>query len=451
MKRIKTLLITLFASLCTTAGAQVVEDEITVHNDRTGHDEIIELPEGMTIASDSLLQEWMAKKYLYPDTTCVDPNFNPTFTAEEYEERLRRLPVVMEMPYNAVVQKFIDQYSGRLRRSVSYMLGAGNFYIPLFEEALDHYGLPLELKYLPVIESALDPTARSHAGATGLWQFMLSTAKRYDLTINSRVDERCDPRKATWAAAHYLSDLYKIYGDWSLVIAAYNCGPSTINKAIHRAGGSRDYWAIYPYLPSETRGYVPAFIAANYIMNYYCDHNICPMVTELPVKTDTVLVNKDIHLEQIAQVLNINIEHLRNLNPQYRRDIVNGLNKPMALRLPSTLIGAFIDQEDSICAYKADELFLKRTFVDVNETEPAVSRSRSSYSRHSSVSSSRSSRSSRNSKKGKKKARSKSVTIRNGDTLSEIAARNGTTVKKLRKLNKISGNNIRAGKKLKVK
>lgn len=176
------------------------------------------------------------------------------------------------------------------------------------------------------------------------------------------------------------------------------------------------------------------------------------MVTELPVKTDTVLVNKDIHLEQIAQVLNINIEHLRNLNPQYRRDIINGLNKPMALRLPSTLIGSFIDQEDSICAYKADELFLKRTFVDINDAEPSVSRSRSSYSRRSSSSSSRSSRSSRSKKgKNKKKTRTKSVTIRNGDTLSEIAARNGTTVKKLRKLNKISGNHIRAGKKLKVK
>ena len=293
--------------------------------------------------------------------------------------------------------------------------------------------------------------AVSRVGATGLWQFMLPTGKRYGLEVNTLVDERRDPVKASYAAAHYLSDLYKIFDDWSLVIAAYNCGPTNVNKAIHRAKGNADYWNIYPYLPKETRGYVPAFIAANYIMNYYCDHNICPMVTELPVKTDTVLVNKDIHLEQIAQVLNINIEHLRNLNPQYRRDIVNGLNKPMALRLPSTLIGAFIDQEDSICAYNADELFLKRTFVDVNETEPAVSRSRSSYSRHSSVSSSRSSRSSRNSKKGKKKARSKSVTIRNGDTLSEIAARNGTTVKKLRKLNKISGNNIRAGKKLKVK
>ena len=257
--------------------------------------------------------------------------------------------------------------------------------------------------------------------------------------------------KASYAAAHYLSDLYKIFDDWSLVIAAYNCGPTNVNKAIHRAKGNADYWNIYPYLPKETRGYVPAFIAANYIMNYYCDHNICPMVSELPVKTDTIVVSKDIHLEQISKVLNINIEHLRNLNPQYRHDIINGLNHPMVLRLPSTLIGSFIDQQDSICAYRADELFLKRATVDVNDAQPTYSRPRSSYSRHSA-----SSRSKKSSKKSSKRDRNrkqgnKSVTIKNGDTLSEIAARHGTTVKKLRKLNGIKGNSIRAGKKIKVK
>ncbi len=196
---------------------------------------------------------------------------------------------------------------------------------------------------------------------------------------------------------------------------------------------------------------MPAFIAANYIMNYYCDHNICPMITELPVKTDTVVVDKDIHFEQIAKVLNINIEHLRNLNPQYRHDIINGLNHPMALRLPATHTSAFIDQLDSICAYRADELLQKRSQVDVNDAEPSYSRTRSSYTRSSSAS--RSSKSSKRNKKGKnsKSSRSKSVTIKNGDTLSEIAARNHTTVSKLRKLNKISGNHIRAGKKIKVK
>jgi membrane-bound lytic murein transglycosylase D len=328
------------------------------------------------------------------------------------------------------------------------MLGAGNFYMPIFEEALEAYNLPLELKYLPVIESALNPTAVSRVGATGLWQFMIGTGKRYGLEVNSLIDERRDPVKSSYAAAHYLSDLYKIFDDWSLVIAAYNCGPDKVNKAIHRAKGSADYWNIYPYLPKETRGYVPAFIAANYIMNYYCDHNICPMVTELPIKTDTVVVNKDLHLEQIAQVLNINIQHLRSLNPQYRHDIVNGLNKPMTVRLPSSLVGPFIDQEDSIYNFKTDELLLKRSVVEVNQEEPKVSRHSYHSSRHrSSATRSRS----RKGRSRKSKRGGRNVTIKSGDTLSEIAERNHTTVAKLRKLNKISGNHIRAGKKLKVK
>ncbi len=426
------------------------EDIITV-TDKNGQSEEIEMPVGLEDNLDSLLHLYNAQTYLMQDTSCNYRDVNPVFEKEVYIDRLKRLPTIIEMPYNDVVQKFIDRYSGRLRRSVSFMLGASNFYMPIFEEALEAYNLPLELKYLPVIESALNPKAVSRVGATGLWQFMLATGKRYGLEVNSLVDERRDPVKASWAAAHYLSDLYKIFDDWSLVIAAYNCGPSKVNQAIHRAKGSADYWNIYPYLPKETRGYVPAFIAANYIMNYYCDHNICPMVTELPIKTDTVVVNKDVHLEQIAQVLNIDIEHLRNLNPQYRRDIVNGLNKPMTVRLPASLVGSFIDQEDSIYSYKTDELLLKRSVVDVNEDTPTVSRSRSSYSSSRSTTRGKSSKSSRNKKGKNKKKGNKSVTIKNGDTLSEIAARNHTTVAKLRKLNKISGNSIRAGKKIKVK
>lgn len=460
MKIVKKYIALLFAGALT-FGAQA-QNEITIHDNRFNEDETIGLPEGMSSDIDELLQQWCAKQYLYPDTTCQNPNVNPTYDEEVYRDRLARIPAVMEMSHNEVVQHFIDRYSNNLRRRVSYMLGAGNFYVPIFEEALDYYGLPLELKYLPVIESALDPTAVSPVGAAGLWQFMLTTAKRYNLEINSVVDERCDPIKSSYAAAHFLSDLYKIYGDWNLVIAAYNCGPGNVNKAIRRAGGLQDYWAIYPYLPKETRGYVPAFIAANYIMNYYCDHNICPMVTELPVKTDTVEVTKEVHIEQIAQVLNINSEHLRNLNPQYRRDIIYGNRKPMPVRLPVSLIGAFIDKEDSIYNYKADEYLAKRDVVEVNDDEPSYTRNRSSRSRSSvsSTSNSRNKKSGRNNRSKKdrkdrktssKKKGDKSVTIRKGDTLSEIAARNGTTVKKLRKLNKISGNSIRAGKKLKVK
>lgn len=423
------------------------EDVITV-TDKQGNEEEIEVPVGLEDNLDSLLHLYNAKTYMMQDTSCNYRDVNPVFDKEVYIDRLKRLPTIIEMPYNDVVQKFIDRYSGKLRRSVSYMLGASNFYMPIFEEALEAYNLPLELKYLPVIESALNPTAVSRVGATGLWQFMIGTGKRYGLEVNSLIDERRDPVKSSYAAAHYLSDLYKIFDDWSLVIAAYNCGPDKVNKAIHRAKGSADYWNIYPYLPKETRGYVPAFIAANYIMNYYCDHNICPMVTELPIKTDTVVVNKDLHLEQIAQVLNINIQHLRCLNPQYRHDIVNGLNKPMTVRLPSSLVGPFIDQEDSIYNFKTDELLLKRSVVEVNQEEPKVSRRSYHSSRHrSSATRSRS----RKSRSRKSKRGGRNVTIKSGDTLSEIAERNHTTVAKLRKLNKISGNHIRAGKKLKVK
>ena len=472
MKRIKTFILALAASIFT-ATAQT--DEITVHDDQNDRDEVIDLPEGMSVSCDSLINEWMAKKYLYPDTTCTNPDYNPTFTTEEDQERLRRLPVVMEMPYNSVVQKFIDQYSGRLRRTVSYALGAGNFYIPIFEEALDYYGLPLELKYLPVIESALEPKAKSPAGAVGLWQFMLATGKRYDLKVNSLIDERQDPYKSSWAAARYLRDLYKIYRDWSLVIAAYNCGPGNVNKAIHRANGVRDYWTIYPYLPSETRGYVPAFIAANYIMNYYCEHNICPMKTKLPVTTDTVTITRDLHMQQVAELCNIEVEAIKALNPQYRTQLIPGSSGPMTLCLPTETLNAFIDLKDSVYNYRADELMTRRSNVEVNDkldNRSVAARRRASRSSsadnesstttsHSSRSSSRSSRSSssrssktskrgRNSKSSRKES-SKSATVRSGDTLIDIARRNGTTVEKLKKKNKIKGSMIKPGQKLKVR
>lgn len=354
--------------------AQTVEDdydeeEIVLENE-DGKEEIIEIPEGMTLEVDSLLSEYNSKTYLRQDTDCNMPDVNPVYEREIYVDRLKRLPTAMEMPWNEVVQKFIDRYSGRLRRSVSFMLGASNFYIPIFEQALEVYGLPLELKYLPVIESALKPTAVSRVGATGLWQFMIETGKNYGLRVNTHIDERRDPVKSSYAAAHYLSDLYKIFGDWNLVIAAYNAGPANINKAIHRAGGEKDYWKIYPYLPNETRGYVPAFIAANYIMNYYCEHNICPMRTDMPEQTDTIMLFRNVHFKQVAEVLNIDIDQIRALNPQYRRDIVTGYSEPTDLRLPIEYINAFIDNQDSIFAYNSDEL-LNRAEVIVNDNAPA--------------------------------------------------------------------------------
>ena len=343
--------------------AQIEGDEITVTT-KEGEADVIEVPEGMLLEIDSLLNQYNSKTYLQ-DNDCHYSDVNPEFPVETYIERLQRIPSVMEMPYNDVVRKFIDRYAVRLRASVSYMLGAANFYMPIFEEALEMYNLPLELKYLPVIESALSPTATSRVGAAGLWQFMLATGKQYGLEVNSLVDERRDPIKSTYAAARYLRDLYKIYDDWNLVIAAYNYGPQNINKAIHRAGGVKDYWAIYKYLPRETQGYVPAFIAANYIMTYYCEHNICPMRTQIPAKSDTIVVNRDVHFKQIAAVTGIRIEELRSLNPQYRRDIVNGSTQPSVIRLPQTYVNAFLDREDSIYNYEAATLLTKRTVVEV--------------------------------------------------------------------------------------
>lgn len=436
--------------------AQIEGDEITVTT-KEGEADVIEVPEGMLLEIDSLLNQYNSKTYLQ-DNDCHYSDVNPEFPVETYIERLQRIPSVMEMPYNDVVRKFIDRYAVRLRASVSYMLGAANFYMPIFEEALEMYNLPLELKYLPVIESALSPTATSRVGAAGLWQFMLATGKQYGLEVNSLVDERRDPIKSTYAAARYLRDLYKIYDDWNLVIAAYNYGPQNINKAIHRAGGVKDYWAIYKYLPRETQGYVPAFIAANYIMTYYCEHNICPMRTQIPAKSDTIVVNRDVHFKQIAAVTGIRIEELRSLNPQYRRDIVNGSTQPSVIRLPQTYVNAFLDREDSIYNYEAATLLTKRTVVEVTADdvkEDVVARSQTvaprthqaTQGRTRAVSQSRSRRGGKTASRG----RSQSVTVKSGQTLSQIAKKNNTTVEKLKRLNGIKGNTIRAGKKLKVK
>lgn len=473
--------IILTATLALSATASAQDDNRSVKVNDNGREESIDLPEAMTADLDSLMRLYNAATYLHPDSDCNMPDINPVYDAATYKERLAKLPTIIEMPYNSIVQAFIDRYTGDLRRKVAYMLGAQNFYMPTFEEALESCDLPLELKYLPVIESALNPMAKSKAGAVGLWQFMLTTARRYGLKVNSLVDERRDIVKSSYAAARYLKDLYGIYGDWNLVIAAYNCGPDKINKAIRRSNGERDYWKIYPRLPEETRGYVPAFIAANYVMNYYCDHNICPLNTDLPARTDTVMLSRDVHFEQIASVLGISVEQLQDLNPQYRRNIVNGRSELSPLRLPVALISTFIDKEDSVFAANPKDYKPKRTEVEVaggadsyavknnkvslvsTPSASAASASDSSVSdddddgeetvaRKSSArrSSSRSSRSKSTTKKSKKQ-RTKSVSIKNGDTLSEIAERNHTTVSKLRKLNNIKGNNIRAGKKIRVK
>ena len=381
-----------------------------------------DMPLGMTMPIDSLLNDWKTRTNLIYDTDCTNSAVIPQFSDSIYIDRLQRMPTIMEMPYNAIVREYIDRYAVKLRNQVSVMLAANNFYMPLFEEALDAYDLPLELKYLPIIESALKPTARSRAGALGLWQFMLKTGRLYGLESNSLVDDRLDPIKATWAAARYLREMYNIYKDWHLVIAAYNCGPGNVNKAIRRAGGATDYWSIYNYLPRETRGYVPAFIAANYIMTYYCHHNICPMNTEIIPPTDTLQISRELHLQQVADLCDITIDELKSLNPQYKRNIIPGNTKPYTLRLPQTKIATFIDNQDTIYNHRAAELFKNRKTVAVsNKITPTVGKGTLSYH-----------------------------TIRSGETLSTIAQRYGVKVSQLKDWNGLSSNRIRAGKKLKI-
>ena len=299
-------------------------------------DSSVVYPESMEAGLNTLLTNWYMQQYAVVDDSCLETSVNIDYPDSVYMRKLAQLPTVIEMPYNSVVRRYIDMYVQKRRALVENLLGLGTYYMPIFEEALEREGLPLELKYLPIIESALRPDATSRAGAAGLWQFMVRTGKSMGLEVNSLVDERRDPIKSSAMAARYLKDLYAIYHDWALAIASYNCGPGNVSKAIRRSGGKTDYWEIYPYLPRETRGYVPAFIAVNYVMNYYSDHNICPVLTRRPLLTDTVQVNRRLHLKQVADVLQIPLEEIRSLNPQYRRDIIPGhATRPCALTLPS--------------------------------------------------------------------------------------------------------------------
>ena len=430
MKRIILGSSLLFCALFTAPAMHAQESvEVLIRENGTERQESIELPKSMTYPLDSLLNDWKAKNYIDLGKDCSTSTVNPMFSDSVYIDRLSRMPTVMEMPYNEIVRKFIDMYAGRLRNQVAFMLSACNFYMPIFEEALDAYGLPLELRYLPIIESALNPSAVSRAGASGLWQFMIGTGKIYGLESNSLVDERRDPIKATWAAARYLKEMYDIYGDWNLVIAAYNCGPGTINKAIRRANGETDYWKIYNYLPKETRGYVPAFIAANYVMTYYCDHNICPMETNIPASTDTVQVNKNLHFEQIADLCNVPLDQIKSLNPQYKKQMIPGDSKPYTLRLPIDAISTFIDKQDTIYTHRADELFRNRKTVAVKDITPATRKTTSAVAGKGNLT---------------------YYTIKSGDTLSTIARKYGVTIKDIQRWNGMSSTKIAAGKRLKI-
>ncbi len=359
------------------------------------------------------------------DTTdCLSTHDTTILADSVYKARLQALPCVIELPYNEHVRAFILRYVRRSPKQVARMMRMGEYYFPLFEEALTRYQLPYELKYVPIIESALNPMARSHAGAAGLWQFMPATGKLYGLEINSLVDERMDPVRATEAACRFLSALYAIYHDWNLVIAAYNCGGGNVNKAIHRAGGKRDFWSIYPYLPRETRNYLPIFIAANYAMNYGQEHGICKAPIDRVMLTDTICTSQRIHLQQVSENLNIPMDELRRLNPQYSRDILPG-GKSYALCLPSDKAGLFIDMQDSIIAYKADSLINNRRA----EIDMAKVTSISGAYRVNGVT---------------------YYTIKNGDSLSTIAKKFHCSVKQLKQWNGLKNDNIRAGKKLKI-
>ena len=351
---------TLFSltALIASAGPSILD--IRHHN----YTDTIATPQAFELAARELEESFFLKKYTEPS---ADSKNHHIGTPEEYQELLAKLPAEIEMPYNSAVGNFIDMYLDRRRTLLSNMLALHNYYGPIFIEELSKEGLPLELQYLPVIESAINPNAVSRVGATGLWQFMSSTGSGMGLEINSLVDERRDPRKSSEAAAKYLKQLYNIYDDWSLAIAAYNCGPGNVNKALRKAGGGKlDFWEIYNYLPKETRGYVPMFIAANYVMNYHDKYGINPAVVKHRLVTDTVQVNDRLHFQQIADVLQVPIDDIRMLNPQFRKDIIPGNSRPYSLVLPSQQALSYIVSEDAIINYDADK-YRPRTYVEPGE------------------------------------------------------------------------------------
>lgn len=362
-------LVALLAAASLTGFAKTDKNSNVLNLKSSITDSAIVYPESFEADTQKLLEGWFIKNYTATDKRyATEPDVE--VSDEEMIKRLSALPTVIEMPYNQIVRSYIDRYTKRGRAQIAAILGLSLYYMPIFEQALEEQGLPLELKYLPVIESGLDPNAVSKHGATGLWQMMLGTAKGLGLEVNSLVDERRDPYVASERAASYLKDLYSAYGDWSLAIAAYNCGPGNVNKAIRRAGGDakdHDFWSIYNYLSPETRGYVPMFIAANYVMKYYPDHNISPVLPVKPLVMDTIQIAERVHFNQISKVLDIPVEELRILNPQFRADVIPGsVESPYTLILPSQQIHAYLMSEDEIRNFEPDK-YGKRETVDPGE------------------------------------------------------------------------------------
>jgi len=418
MKRFKTI-IAILILIVINAGAAEVTDTIIIKNDINS--------EKITEDLDSLVNSWYVKLALESDP---DMFSNDTagiqYPDSVYISRLSKINSVIQLPFNSIIRNHIHVYTIRQRDKFAAVLGLMDYYFPMIENVFDSYGLPAELKYMAVIESALNPNAvNRYSGATGLWQFMYSTGRMYGLTINSVVDERRSPLKSTHAAAKYLKDLYKIYNDWILVIAAYNCGPGNVNKAIRRSGNKKDYWEIFYRLPRETRGYIPQYIAAAYGINYYPEHNIKPLPLNIPVSTDTIMVSNDIHLAQISEVMKIPYGELRALNPQYRTGLIPGSSKPQSLTLPLTHLGDFIDLDDTIRSYKPDLYLNKATQI----ADPA---------RYTNV-------------PGDVKGKTKLIyNVKEGDNLGFISEWYRVALSDLRYWNNIYRNTIQIGQKLAV-
>lgn len=472
---------------------------VELYGQDEGHDGVGLSPEDYTAeVSDSLLNIWYAHRMASDDTEEFDMDsvrFESNVPDEVYIERLKKMNSFISLPYNDIVKNYIILYSEKMPTKMAHMLGLCQYYMPIFDETFNKHDLPEELKAMAIIESAMNPLAVSRAGAKGMWQFMYATAKMYGLHIDSFVDERMDPFKAADAAARYLQDAYEIFGDWNLAIASYNCGAGNVNKAIRRSGGKRAFWDIWPYLPRETRGYVPAFVGALYAMTYYKEHGIKPEAVEMPIHVDTFKINKQLHLKQVAELTGAPLEELKNLNPQYRHDIIPGNSKEYILRLPYTYTNAFIEHEDSVYTHKYDEFFNPTTIKKIQDGADGerivyvvkngdylgriASRNRCTVaqikrwnglksnnirvgqrlviyrggggpSTSSSSSSTAAAAPSSSSSSTQNSTPTGTYTVKSGDTLSGIATRHGVTVNQLKQWNGLTSNNIRVGQKLKL-